>query len=183
MKGFQGKTFFITITAALILAFTSSLVYGEDVIAVKGRSLTDQEMFDIRGGFTLPGGDYLYFSMDYLKLNLFSHQDSEAGIPSGYVSSLSQHALITKDGIQLDLNIFQGGGSSSSNTSGSSGVPVQLNSVLLNNSFTNFDGLANANIITGNYNVASIVNIINLKLGFFNKNDINSVAFKDFIAY
>jgi hypothetical protein len=52
-----------------------------------------------------------------------------------------------------------------------------FNGILAQNSFTGFSGFANTNLIAGNYNTSSIVNIFNIKVNFFNAKDFNPAPF------
>lgn len=170
--------------AAMLLLWIPGPGWGADVLGMSGETLSEEEMAGAHGGFNLPNGDFLYFSMDFMRVNLLSHQQPGGGETSGFVNALRQEALIGKDGsIQLNLDILQAGQEGEASAGPSSAVPRQINNVLLNNAFTDFQGLANANIITGNYNVGSIVNIINLKLGFFSNQSLGGAQLQDFFSY
>lgn len=173
----------ITCLAALLGMGAWTHALAQDVIEIAGEPLQMEEMKDIRGGFTTPNGNFLYFSMDFLRLNLIAHNEPTGMTTDGYVNSLRQQALIGKDGsIQMNLDIFQGGSTAENGISegGASMLPDQLNSVIINDSFTGFHGLSNANIITGNHNVGSIVNIFNVRLGFFGADSFNSPQAQNF---
>lgn len=174
---------------ALVAVFLLTLaapVGAVDVLNISGEPLSEMEMADAQGGFTLPSGDFLYFSMDFMRVNLVSHQQPGGTETTGFVNALHQNVVIGKDGsIQLNVDILQAGqGGDATNPQGATtGVPQQINAVLLNNSFTDFHGLSNANIITGNHNVGSIVNVINLRLGFFNKDSFSTPELRDFFMH
>ena len=183
-----GMIFLIFLMALLLPP--SGRALAQDTLAIEGAVLDETEMADIRGGFTTPDGDFLFFSMDFMKFNLMSHSlPGSNGENSGFVNALRQQALIGKDGsIEFNLGIFQNGQTGSGGGEGSlsgavSGMPQQLNSIIVDDSFQNFQGMNNANLISGNNNVGSIVNIINLQLGIFGKESLGSPSVTDFLNY
>ncbi|BCR05074.1 hypothetical protein DESUT3_21430 [Desulfuromonas versatilis] len=155
---------------ALLILFASSLAHGEDTLALTGDTLSDEQMSEARGGFSLPDGRVLYFDMEYLKLNTVINNDPGFGSTAGFVNGIRQSVKIDQDGIKFDMNILQAfnGGDQGAALAN----PDQINNIMVGNSFTDFFGLANTNLIAGNYNTASIVNIFNIRLGFFNAKDI-----------
>ncbi|WP_305043504.1 hypothetical protein [Geoalkalibacter sp.] len=169
---------------AAMLLWIPGPAWAADVLNMSGEYLSEDEMAATHGGFSLPNGDFLYFSMDFMRVNLVSHQQPGGGETTGFVNALRQEAVIAKDGsIQLNLDILQAGQGGDPLTSQTGRVPQQINNVLLNNAFTDFQGIANANIISGNYNVGSIVNIINLKLGFFSAENFGGAQLREFFLY
>lgn len=135
---------------------------GDDIV-LSSTSLTDPEMAEIRGGFQMPNGNFVYFSMDFMRARFIAQPNTQN--PVGWVNALSQKAVITKEGMAFDLQILQGGDNNSPNS-----LPVSNNpgGVSIANSFMNNSGFVNANITTGNYNASSIANLINVHVGFFN---------------
>ncbi|MDO3378956.1 hypothetical protein [Geoalkalibacter halelectricus] len=170
------------ILAALVFLALARPAAAVDALNLGGEPLSEAEMAEAQGGFTLPNGDFLYFSMDFMRVNLVSHQQPGGADINGFVNSLRQEAVIGKDGsIQVNVDILQAGQGDGIGQNG--GTPQQINAVLLNNSFTNFQGLANANLITGNHNVGSIINVINLRLGFFSKENFSAPDLRDFFMH
>ena len=158
------------VLALLFFAWPPVLALGLDTIPLEGQNLSEAEMAEARGGLSLPGGGVLQFSMDYMRLEYLGNGDP--GTSSAFVNTVSQHAVITDEGIQFDMDVLQG--FSGSNRGGQGGAGSgQANSILANNSLTGFTGLANTNLIAGNFNVASITNIFNIKVNFFGASDFN----------
>jgi len=148
---------------------------GEDNISLRGISLTEPEMAEIRGGFETPNGNFFYFSMDFMQVRFLSHNELNIQNPVGWVNALSKRAVITKDGMEFEMQIFQAGGGNPENNSTSNSSPSNsstasnnLGSVSIVDSFVNNQGFINANLITGNFNTASIANLINIHIVFVN---------------
>ena len=116
----------LSFAAIFWLVFSSSAFAG-DTLPMSGECLSDQEMSEICGGFTLTGGDFLYFSMDYLRLNLVSHNEPDSGNPYGWANALNQQVVLTENGeIGVALNVWQSGGGDGD--TGALGEATQLNS-------------------------------------------------------
>jgi len=183
------------VLATILVAGLPSLARGFDQIPLEGLSLSEDEMAETRGGLSLPGGGFLEFSMDYMRLQFVGNTDPGTPYASTWVNSIKQRATITDDGIQFDMDILQGysgegsgedvadslGGNNLNTTQDASLDPTNttsgpLNSILAQNTLTGFSGLANTNLIAGNYNVGSIVNIFNIKVNFFSASDFNPVT-------
>jgi hypothetical protein len=176
------------VLAAILIAGLPSLALGNDLIPLEGESLSIEELADTRGGLSLPGGGMIDFSMEYMRLQFVGNSDPGNPYASTWINSVKQRATITEEGIQFDMDILQGysgdgdsdenpiagnnvnstGGSDQANTSSDA-----LNSILAQNSWTGFNGMANTNLIAGNYNVGSIVNIFNIKVNFLRARDFN----------
>jgi hypothetical protein len=162
---------------------------GGDTIVLSGTSLTEHEMSEIRGGFQMPSGNFIYFSMDFMQMRFLSHNAPNTQNPAGWVNALSKTAVITKDGMEFNMQILQSGGGDNNGNTGTNSSPdtlqITANPVIDNgapnslavqnapavsiaNSFMNNSGFVNANITTGNFNASSIANLININIGFFN---------------
>lgn len=166
--------------AAIFWIVLSSFTFAEDTLPVSGECLSDQEMSETRGGLTLPGGDFLYFSMDCLKLNLLTHTEPDLQSPNGWVNRMKQEVVITQSGeIGVYLDILQGGGGDGD--TGALGAPVLLDSIAVNNAFTDFSGVSSANFVTGMFNNASNINVINMKVGFFSSHNLNANLIQEFL--
>jgi hypothetical protein len=170
--------------AVAVVAFCFSGVQAEDSIAFDSTPLSENDMDDVHGGFLNMNGNFVYFSMDFMQLRFLSHTEPGTQNPGTYLNSLRQTAVITENGMGLDLEILQSGGSGENSAEGSDSGS-QFTSEGLDNdsymgnlniledfpatqvSFSNNSGIMNANIITGNNNAASIANVINLRVGFF----------------
>jgi hypothetical protein len=186
------------VLATILVAGLPSLALGFDQIPLEGLSLSEDEMAETRGGLSLPGGGFLEFSMDYMRLQFVGNSDLGTPYGSAWVNSIKQRATITDEGIQFDMDILQGysgegsgedvadslGGNNLNTTQDPTGASLDptnttsgpLNSILAQNTLTGFSGLANTNLIAGNYNVGSIVNIFNIKVNFFSASDFNPVT-------
>jgi hypothetical protein len=168
---------------------------GGDTIVLSGTSLTEHEMSEIRGGFQMPSGNFVYFSMDFMQMRFLSHNAPNTQNPAGWVNALSQTAVITKDGMEFNMQILQSGGGDNNGNTGTNSSPDTLQiasdpvnnstqnslpvqntpAVSIANSFMNNSGFVNANITTGNFNASSIVNMINIHIGFFNIGNASQV--------
>jgi hypothetical protein len=154
---------------------------GEDTIALSSTSLTEPEMAEIRGGFQMPNGNFVYFSMDFMQVRYLSHNEPNTQNPAGWVNVLSQRAAITRNGMEFNMQILQAGGgenpaNNGTNSSTQNSLPVQNTpAVSIANSFMNNSGFVNANITTGNFNASSIANLININIGFFNIGNASQV--------
>lgn len=160
------KRLFVIVTMLVICGVILPSYAVGDEIALRGASLTDPEMAEIRGGFQMSNGNFIYFSMDFLQVRFLSHSEPNNTNPPAWMNTLSQSAVITKDGMAFDMQIVQAGGGD--NTGNSSGTLSLSPEVSIANSFMNNSGFINANLVTGNYNAASIANLINIHVGFFN---------------
>jgi hypothetical protein len=170
----------LSFAAIFWLVFSSSAFAG-DTLPISGERLSDQEMSEIRGGLTLPGGDFLYFSMEYMKLNLVSHNEPDSGSPY-WVNALNQQVVLTENGeIGVALKVLQSGGGDGD--TGALGQATQLNSILVNDSFSDFSGICSANFITGNNNTASIINVLNFKVGFFSSENLKTNQIQEFLFH
>jgi len=155
-------------TALVFAIILPACASGGDLTALKGSPLSENEMDEVRGGLLTPDGSFVFFSMDFLRVRFLSQ--NETGVASGsFVSSLNQKAFINQNGMGLDLQIIQTGASGGDTPGGDN--PGNTNTVqepqsapisLMNNS-----GFVNVNVINGNYNTASIANVINIRVGFF----------------
>ncbi len=189
---------------ALMLFLSASVAFGEDNLGFSGRMLSEGEMSEARGGVSLPGGQFMYFSLDYVRLDMIMDNDSKGLGTIGSFNGLSQEVSIGKDGIKVGMDVIQSFlrpsnaagsngssseagalasndlsgsalGSGSMNTIIDATNPAQINSMLVGgNAFSNFHGISNANLIVGDNNVASIINVFNINLGFFNRENMGS---------
>jgi hypothetical protein len=178
--------------AAVLMVSFPSFALGEDIIGFSGKPLTNQEMAETRGGLSLPDGNFIEFSMDFMSLKFLSHNDPNSINNQGWINNIQQKARISNDGIQFDMEILQGAiggsndegrdaeiqstGNDSNNSQGTTPQINQVNNVLPCNSFTDFNGMSNANLIAGNYNVGSITNIFNIELNFYNSGNLSLPA-------
>lgn len=162
------KRLFVIVTMLVICGVILPSYAVGDEIALRGTSLTDPEMAEIRGGFQMSNGNFIYFSMDFMQVRFLSH--SEPNNSGAWMNTLSQRAVITNNGMAFDMQIVQAGGGDNNgdNTGNSSGTLSLSPEVSIANSFMNNSGFINANLVTGNYNAASIANLINIHVGFFN---------------
>jgi len=158
------KGIFVMIVMLLVVA-APHYAMGEDIV-LNGTALTEPEMAEIRGGFQMSNGSFVYFSMDFMRARFIAHSEPNTQNPTGWMNVLSQKAVITKDGMAFDMQIMQAGGGD--NNSPNSLLPNNPGGVSIANSFMNNSGFINANITTGNYNASSIANLINIHVGFFN---------------
>lgn len=177
------RQFILGLTAVLMFLLSSPASAGGPG-TFAGEALSDVEMADIRGGFSLPNGDYMALSLDFMSLRMLTQTDSLQPNATGWVNALNQHARITDKGIEFDMGIFQGGSLAGPNAGGSHFlVPSQTNQANVLGSFNNFSGLANANIITGNFNTATNVNIFNIKVDYIKGADFSRHQLTDFIGF
>jgi hypothetical protein len=180
------KGLLVAVVAVIVALPSFSYALGDE-IALEGVPLREQEMNDIHGGFQMPNGPYLFFSMDVIHIKSVSD-----------MNTLRQQAFITKDGIAFSTQMAQadsGGNSngkentapssSGSNAGTASAQPAANNAgaITVGPSFAsntgtvtaNFLGnntFTNANFNTGTGNVTqSIANLINIQVGFFTIKD------------
>jgi hypothetical protein len=188
------------VLAAVLMGGLPSGALADDQFLLQGETLSEDEMAEARGGLSLPGGGYMEFSMDYLRLQFLGSGDPASQHTSAWVNSISQRATITDEGIKFSMDILQGYSGGESGDDSDTAGPIggnnlnarqdpgstgngqggfgssQTNNILAKDSLTGFTGLANTNLIAGNYNSASIVNIFNIKVNFFNANDFKPLT-------
>jgi len=143
-------------------------------LPVLGDPVPSNMLDDVRGGF-LSDGNFIYFSLDFMQFRFFSHNEPDSANSDGYMNSMSQSALITEEGIQVNLDILQSGSLSEiASDEAASEIPAQL----LTGpqiSFMNNQGFVNANVIQGDHNAAAITNVINLNIGFFEVQSLDNI--------
>lgn len=159
-----------SLAVLLLLLLSAPPLRAADIVELDGTGLSDPEMADIRGGFTLDNGDFMALTLDFVKLQFTS---TDALNPNGapWLNALSQQVRITEEGIEFNMDILQGGDpSSAASAPGSS--PLQNNLIGVANSFNGFSGMANNNFISGNNNIAPIVNIFNIQMDIIKGADL-----------
>ncbi|MFZ6006766.1 MAG: hypothetical protein ACOYU2_03820 [Nitrospirota bacterium] len=185
------KGLIVIIVMLLAVAFPHYAM-GDDIV-LNGIALTEPEMSEIRGGFQMPNGNFVYFSMDFMQVRFLSHNEPNTQNSSGWVNMLSQRAAITGNGMEFNMQIVQAGGGDNHGNNGTNSSPgplqIAVNPVNINNglpvqntpdvsianSLMNNSGFVNANITTGNFNASSIANLININVGFFNIGNASQV--------
>ncbi len=158
----QSKKLVSSLMILLLTGFASG-AFGEDYLLIQGQILTDQEMVETRGGFSFDGGEWISFNFDFLNFNFIKENQGLANEETvAWVNALSQRATISESGITLDMDLIQGGAPATTiNEIG------QVSNIVLNQSFTDISGWVNANIISGDGNIATISNIINVEVSFY----------------
>lgn len=158
-----------TVSLAAFLIFLLTTPLWADTVTLDGVGLTEGEMADIRGGFTLDNGDFMALTLDYMKLQYVTQADPQNPNSGAWLNALSQQVRITEKGIEFGSNILQGGGGG--NAFGQA-MELQNNQVAVANSLTGFTGIGSGNFISGNYNTASIVNIFNIQMDIIKGADL-----------
>lgn len=158
-----------TVSLAAFLMLLLSTPLWADTVKLDGVGLTEGEMADIRGGFTLDNGDFMALTLDYMKLQYVSQTDSINPNAGAWFNALSQQVRITDKGIEFGSNILQGGGGGSSL---GEAMALQNNQVAVANTLSGFTGIGSGNFISGNYNTASIVNIFNIQMDIIKGADL-----------
>lgn len=161
--------------AAILVLLLSTPVRGADIVQLDGIGLTEGEMADIRGGFTLGNGDFMALTLDYMKLQFVSQDDPLKANSGAWLNALSQQVRITEKGIEFGSNILQGGSGAAGASADGSFVPLQNNQVAVAGSLSGFTGVGSGNFISGNYNTASIVNIFNIQMDIIKAADVAAV--------
>jgi len=140
------------LSVVVIILFTIFLVCyaAKDAAAFDGGvPISDIEMEETHGGFQMPNGNFVYFSMDVIHMDYLAHNDPASPLSSGTLAGIL--------GDQSDMLNNKDYGTLS--VPGVSGV--------INNNVTNNIGFTNVGVILGNNNVQQLYNYLNLNLAFF----------------
>ncbi|MBI5741049.1 MAG: hypothetical protein HZA16_10030 [Nitrospirae bacterium] len=156
----------ITLTLAVIIPAAHASDADSDIAGVP---LSDQEMDEVRGGFSAPDGNFIYFSMDLMQVRFLSHNEPGSADATAFVNSLSQRTFITKDGMGIELQVIQAG-----NAVNETGPPSSPDSILDSGganlppssqiTFTGNSGISSLIGINGNFNTAVIGNVLNINI-------------------
>jgi len=114
-----------------------------------GVPISDIEMEETRGGFQMPNGNFVYFSMDFMHMDYMAHNDpstSSTGAQTGILGD--QNGLLNNTKFETMFS-----------KTGVSGV--------INADVTNNVGFTNVGMILGNNNIQQLINNIEINLGFF----------------
>jgi hypothetical protein len=114
-----------------------------------GVPISDIEMEETHGGFQMPNGNFVFFSMDFMHMDYLAHND-----PAGPSSSGILPGILGDQGELLNNTNFE-----TLSVPGVAGV--------INNNVTNNIGFTNVGVILGNNNVQQLFNFLNLNLAFF----------------
>lgn len=141
------------LSIAAIIFFTIFLVCNTPNIAAAfdgGVPISDIEMEETHGGFQIPNGNFLYFSMDVMHMDYLEHNNPSNPPSTGTLAS------------------FLGDQSSVLNNTNYEKLPeVPGVGGVINSNVTNNVGFTNVGVILGNNNVQQLYNFLNLNLAFF----------------
>ena len=168
--------------AAIFWLVFGCCAFAEDTLSISGECLSDQEMSETRGGFTLPGGDFLYFSMDFLELGYFSNGELGSESASAWVNAQRQRAVINENGeICAELTIVKiGEGDGAAWALSGSNV---LNITSVNNSFNDFCGIGTNLQIAGINNTLALQQIFDVSVQFINSNNLEGNHIQEFLFH
>ncbi|RJQ51905.1 MAG: hypothetical protein C4526_09090 [Nitrospiraceae bacterium] len=159
------------LTMLIFLALFSPDAGAEDIM-LSGAVLDDNELAEVYGGFMNPDGSFIYFSIEFFQVKGFLNNSPELAEDGTFLNVLQQRAFITEDGMGVEIDITQNGSLGGIRAEEANGNPMSqspVNQV----SFINNSGLVNANIINGNFNSASITNLIKIEINFFQVKDFS----------
>jgi hypothetical protein len=145
----------------VIILFTIFLVCyaAKDAAAFDGGvPISDIEMEETHGGFQMPNGNFLYFTMDVMHMEYLAHNNPASPPDTGALAS------------------FLGNQSNVLNNTNYEKLPeVPGVGGLINNDVTNNVGFTNVGVILGNNNVQNLYNFLNLNLAFFQVTSPNHI--------
>lgn len=138
------------LSLVLMIIFTMFLVCyaAKDAAAFDGGiPISDIEMEETHGGFQMPNGNFVYFSMDFMHMEYLAYNEpSRIWAGSDVLGMGNQYPLET------------------------AGVAGVINSNVLNNV-----GFTNVGMIVGNNNILQLANYLNLNLAFFQVTNPNLI--------
>jgi len=140
------------LSVVVIILFTIFLVCyaAKDAAAFEGGvPISDIEMEETHGGFQMPNGNFVFFSMDFMHMDYLAHNDPTSPSGSGILPG-----ILGDQGEPLNNTNFE-----TLSVPGVTGV--------INNNVTNNIGFTNVGVILGNNNVQQLYNFLNLNLAFF----------------
>jgi len=144
------------LSVIIIILFTIFLVCyaAKDAAAFEGGvPISDIEMEETLGGFQMPNGNFVYFSMDVMHMDYFAHNDPASSSSTGTPASIlgDQSELLNNTNLSAP------------------GVAGTITNV------TNNIGFTNVGVILGNNNVQHLINYLNLNLAFFQVTNPNHI--------
>lgn len=173
-------------TISSLLGFVAMLAIGTvsfaaepDVIALGGQKLTELDMAETRGGFSLSDGGFITFSMDFLKASFLL--DGQAEMPDAFFNGLSQRAIITDQGMQYDLAVLKGGNMFAFSPTDNAIKIIDNDIVMISDSFKNISGLSNIGIIAGDGNTMVNNMMLKVDIGFYGLRDMASFSAFNFM--
>jgi len=146
------KWHFHRLSVIVMILFTIFLVgfAAEDAAAFSGGiPISDLEMEETHGGFQMPNGNFLYFSMDIMHVEYLAHNEPDTStvtLPDTYANY--------------------------SEIAGEVSVPGVAGAIT--NIYSN-QGFTNVGVIVGNNNVQNIQQFIDISLGFFQVSSPNLI--------
>lgn len=148
------------LSVVVIILFAIFFVFyaAKDAAAFDGGvPISDIEMEETHGGFQMPNGNFLYFSMDIMHMEYLAHNNPAIPTSTGTLPGIT--------GDQSDLL-----NNTNYETLSVPGVTGVINPNVINNV-----GLTNIGVILGNNNVMKLFNYLDINLAFFQVTNPNHI--------
>jgi hypothetical protein len=140
----------LSVIATILFTIFFVCYATKDAVAFDGGvPISDIEMEETHGGFQMPNGNFVYFSMDVAHMDYLAH--------NGPATPSSSETLASFLGDQSDTLKY-----TNYETLSVPGVAG-----IINNNVANNVGFTNVGVILGNNNVQQLFNYLNLNLAFF----------------